>query len=177
MNAGIVGGSDKSNTEPAGRHLAIPPAAVRPSFLRYLTPCGYCSKPPTLSWCLLGGRLSSKLPPERLLCRLTAITKTALGFCFSGGWHRWNLRSWQSGGPAFFCHPSPPWAPIKAMSTARLTFLPCLSCFSARTVRNGCQTLNFFSCCLYLISESPCFFKSQLLKILCLNICQGLGIS
>lgn len=55
--------------------------------------------------------------------------------------------------------------------------LPCGRRFPARTVPKGCQTLNFLSCCLYLISDSPCFFKSQLLKILCLNICQGLGIS
>lgn len=66
--------------------------------------------------------------------------------------------------------------PIKPQEW-RIGHLPCLSCFSAWTVRSGCQTLNFLACCLYLISDSPQFLKSQLLKILCLNICQGLGIS
>ena len=69
-----------------------------------------------------------------------------------------------------------PGAPIIAMSMTHLT-----SYLVSPASQHGCfltdVRLNFLSCCLYLISDSPCFFKSQLLKILCLNICQGLGIS
>lgn len=105
----------------------------------------------------------------------TAAWKLPLGLCLPAGRCQWSPSSWQSGGRVATT-PALPGARITAMSAAHVT-LYLVSGFSARTVHNGCQTLNFLSCCLYLISDSPCFFKSQLLKILCLNICQGLGIS
>lgn len=98
---------------------------------------------------------TSKLPP---------------GLCSLRGWSRWNPCSWQQG---LACLPSQSCLGHPLMSTS-------FSVVSWVSQLGPASWMSDFEFLIMFISNkwiTLFFFLSQLLKILCLNICQGLGIS